>query len=216
MIIKLVRHGQSMANTGEVVPAEVGDHTVPLTALGHAQAAEAGRRIGPAFLDGALAYCSPFRRARETMAGVLAGAGVEAGSVRVFEDPRLREVDHGYVDAEAQKGMRATHGWFYYRYNGGESPADCYDRTCTFLESLMRQARRKDAQRVLVVTHSLTIRCFVMRFLHLTVEDFDRMAGLDNGAVVTLAHREQLRAPVFATGRWGVEDLPLRDAEEPE
>src|SRR5688500_11029146 len=88
---------------------------------------------------GALAYCSPFRRARETMAGVLAGAGVDAGSVRVFEDPRLREVDHGYVDAEAQKGMRATHGWFYYRYNGGESPADCYDRTCTFLESLMRQ-----------------------------------------------------------------------------
>ena len=210
MIIKLVRHGQSMANTGEVQSHEVGDHTVELTALGHAQARDAGRQIGAAFLDGALAYCSPFRRARQTMAGVLAGAGVDAADVRVFEDPRLREVDHGYVDAEPQKALRQTHGWFYYRFNGGESPADCYDRTSAFLESLMRQAARKGAERVLVVTHSLTIRCFVMRFLHLTVEDFDRMAGLDNGAVVTLAPRAGLEAPVFTSGRWGVADLPLR------
>lgn len=214
MIIKLVRHGQSMANTGEVQVADVGDHTVALTALGHQQAADAGRRIGGAFMEGALAYCSPFRRARQTMAGVLAGAGVDAAAVRVFEDPRLREVDHGYVDPEPQKALRRTHGWFYYRYNGGESPADCYDRTSAFLESLMRQAKRKGAERVLVVTHSLTIRCFVMRFLHLKVEDFDRMAGLDNGAVVTLAPREELESPVFTSGRWGVVDLPLRpDAE---
>jgi broad specificity phosphatase PhoE len=214
MIIKLVRHGQSAANTGEVVPAEVGDHTVALTALGREQAREAGRRIGPAFLDGALAYCSPFRRARETMAGVLAGAGAAAGAVRVFEDPRLREVDHGYACVAAQEGMRRTHGWFYYRFNGGESPADCYDRTSGFLESLMRQATRKGAERVLVVTHSLTIRCFVMRFLHLTVEDFDRMAGLANGAVVTLARREELESPVFTSGRCGVVGLPLRAAAE--
>lgn len=210
MIIKLVRHGQSMSNTGEVRSHEVGDHTVALTQRGHEQAREAGRRIGPAFLDGALAYCSPFRRARQTMAEVIAGAGVDAASVRVFEDPRLREVDHGYVDADTQQDLRRTHGWFYYRYNGGESPADCYDRTCTFLESMMRQAARKGAERVLVVTHSLTIRCFVMRFLHLSVEDFDRMAGLENGAVVTLAPRSQLDQPVFTSGRWGVVDLPLR------
>jgi broad specificity phosphatase PhoE len=149
------------------------------------------------------------------MAGVLAGAGGDAGAVRVYEDPRLREVDHGYVDADAQEGLRRTHGWFYYRFNGGESPADCYDRTSAFLESLMRQAARKRAERVLVVTHSLTIRCFVMRFLHLTVEDFDRMAGLANGAVVTLARREELRSPVFTSGRWGVVDLPLRPAPDP-
>ena len=210
MIIKLVRHGQSMANTGEVQAAAVGDHAVALTALGHKQALKAGRRIGHAFLDGALAYSSPFRRARETMSGLLAGAGIALNTVRVFEDPRLREVDHGYVDVAAQRGLRRTHGWFYYRYNGGESPADCYDRTSSFLESLMRQANRKRVERILVVTHSLTIRCFVMRFLHLKVEEFDRMAGLPNGAVVTVALREELQSPVFTSGRWGVVDLPLR------
>jgi broad specificity phosphatase PhoE len=210
MMIKLVRHGQSTSNTGEVQIGDIGDHNIALTDLGHEQAREAGRRIGKSFLQGALAYCSPFRRARETMVGLLAGAGVAADTVRIFEDPRLREVDHGYVDVQAQQGLRRTHGWFYYRYKGGESPADCYDRTSSFLESLMRQAERKRAERIIVVTHSLTIRCFVMRFLHLKVEDFDRMARLPNGAVVTLALRDQLDAPVFTSGRWGVVDLPLR------
>jgi broad specificity phosphatase PhoE len=210
MIIKLVRHGQSSANTGALRIAETGDHNIALTELGRAQAREAGRCIGAAFLQQALTYCSPFRRARETMVGLLAGAGVAADTVRIFEDPRLREVDHGYVDVQAQQGLRRTHGWFYYRYKGGESPADCYDRTCTFLESLMRQAERKRAERIIVVTHSLTIRCFVMRFLHLKVEDFNRMAGLANGSVVTLALKSELQDPVFTSGRWGVVDLPLR------
>ena len=211
MIIKLVRHGQSLANTGEVLPAEVGDHTVALTALGHEQAREAGRRVGPAFLTGALAYCSPFRRARETMAGVLAGAGVPAGAVRVFEDPRLREVDHGYAAVAPQEALRRTHGWFYYRFHGGESPADCYDRTSAFLEGLMRQAGRKGAERVLVVTHSLTIRCFVMRFLHLTVEQFDTMANPANCDVVTLGPKDEVERPLFTAGRWAVGGLRLRE-----
>ena len=80
----------------------------------------------------------------------------------------------------------------------------------------MRQAERKRAERVLVVTHSLTIRCFVMRFLHLQVENFDRMAGLPNGGVVTLGLKSDLHEPVFTSGRWGVIGLPLRKAKASE
>ena len=211
MQIKLVRHGQSMANTGEVLTFEVGDHTISLTQLGQRQARAAGAGIGAEFLQGALAYSSPFLRARQTMAGLIEGAGLRADDVRIFEDPRLREVDHGYVDVVSQETLRKTHGWFYYRFNGGESPADCYDRTCTFLESMMRQAARKRAERILIVTHSLTIRCFVMRFLHLSVEDFDRMASIDNAAVVSLAPlADMVETPVFSAGRWGVSGLALR------
>jgi broad specificity phosphatase PhoE len=76
MLIKLVRHGESLANAGALNPSEVGDHTIGLTPLGKEQAYQAGRRIGPHFLEGAAVYCSPFRRARETLAGLLAGAGV--------------------------------------------------------------------------------------------------------------------------------------------
>src|ERR1700754_1961527 len=187
LIIKLVRHGQSLANVGEVNPHEVGDHTVGLTSRGKEQARLAGQQLGAEFLTDALAYCSPFRRARETMAGLLDGAGIPSGGVRIFEDPRLREVEHGYTDVKSQAALRQAHGWFYYRFHGGESPADCYDRTTGFLESLMRQVERKQATHALVVTHSLTIRCFVMRFLHLTVEQFDVMAGPTNCDIITLA-----------------------------
>ena len=38
MIIKLVRHGESKANTREVDPQQVGDHTIPLSPLGRQQA----------------------------------------------------------------------------------------------------------------------------------------------------------------------------------
>jgi broad specificity phosphatase PhoE len=214
MLIKLVGHGESLANVGAVNPAEVGDHTIALTPLGKEQAREAGQHIGPDFLDGALAYCSPFRRARETLAGLLEGAGVSPVRLRVYEDPRLRKVEHGYADVRAQEPLRRTHGCFYYRFHGGESPADCYDRTSGFLESLMRQAERKRAGRVLVVTHGLTIRCFVMRFLHLTVEQFDTMANPANCDIITLGPKEAVAEPLFSSGRWSVSGLRIRAEEE--
>jgi broad specificity phosphatase PhoE len=213
MLIKLVRHGQSLANVGALNPAEVGEHTIGLTPLGKDQPHQAGQCLGPAFLDNALAYCSPFRRARETLAGLLDGAGVSREKVRVYEDPRLREVDHGYADVQAQEPLRRTHGWFYYRFHGGESPADCYDRTSGFLESLMRQAERKRAERVLIITHGLTIRCFVMRFLHLTVEQFDMMANPANCDVITLGPKDLIEQPLFCSGKWGVSGLRTREAE---
>jgi broad specificity phosphatase PhoE len=210
LLIKLVRHGESLANVGTVMAHEVGDHTFGLTPLGREQAKRAGKTIGAAFFKGALTYCSPYQRARETLADMLAGAAVPSESVRVYEDPRLREVEHGYVDARAQQSLRRTHGWFYYRFHGGESPADCFDRTSNFLEGLMRQVERKRAKRVLVITHGLTIRCFVMRFLHLTVEQFDMIASPSNADIVTLGLKDELDQPVFVSGKWGVTGLQLR------
>lgn len=131
LTIKLVRHGESEANIGKVSSIDVGDHAITLSERGRAQALEAGRIIGREFVDGALVYCSPYRRTRETLAGILAGSGIEREQ-RVYEDPRLREVEHGYDEVAAQEDLRKVHGWFYYRFRGGESPADCYDRTSNF------------------------------------------------------------------------------------
>lgn len=213
LTIKLVRHGQSRANVGEVDAKDVGDHTISLTEAGQAQARAAGATIGREYLQGSLIYASPYQRTRQTLAGVLEGAGLGSGAVRVYEDPRLREVEHGYAEWEAQQTRRRTHGWFYYRFEGGESPADCFDRTSSFLESLMRQVERKGAERVLIVTHGLTIRCFVMRYLHLTVEQFDELANPNNCDVITLAEKSTLKDPLWTTGRWGVTGLSRRPPE---
>ncbi len=208
LTIKLVRHGQSRANVGEVDAKDVGDYTIELTASGHEQARAVGASLGRAYLEDALIYCSPYTRTRQTLRSILEGAGVP--DARVYEDPRLREVEHGYAEYDAQETRRRTHGWFYYRFEGGESPADCFDRTSSFLESLMRQVERKGAQHVLIVTHGLTIRCFAMRYLHLTVEQFDELANPNNCDVVTIAEKASLESPGWVTGNWGLTGLARR------
>jgi len=215
LVIKLVRHGESEANAGRLDPQEVGDHAIPLSPKGLEEAEATGRTIGAGFLRGALLYTSGYRRTRDTLGGILSGAGFgpdERAAMRHYDDPRLREVEHGYEPLEAQGALRETHGWFYYRFRGGESPADCYDRVSSFLESLMRQIERKRAEKALIVSHELAIRCFVMRFLHLTVEQFDEIANPDNCCVVTLADHTTLDAPAFRSGWWGVTGLTLRGA----
>jgi broad specificity phosphatase PhoE len=209
MLIRLVRHGQSVANVGELSAQDVGDSQIELTERGHAQAELAGRTLGGEFVQNALIYCSPYRRTRQTLDGLLRGAG-PIQRPPIFEDPRLREVEHGYYDYESQMWDRATHGWFYYRFRGGESPADCYDRVSTFLETLMRQVQRKQCEQILIVSHGLTIRCFVMRFLHLSVEQFEALANPGNGAIVTIGPRGTVPDASHENGRWAASGLRLR------
>jgi broad specificity phosphatase PhoE len=211
LAIKLVRHGQSLANVDAFDPQKHGDFRTPLSPLGVIQAREAGQRLGPEFLQGALVYASPYQRTRETLQALLEGAGVDRSApFDIYEDPRLREQDHGYGNVKQQESLRATHGWFYYRYEGGESPADCYDRVSGFLESMMRQVERKSASKVLIVTHGMAIRCFVMRFLHLTVDDFELIDNPANGAIVTVAGRDELQDFYLQNEAWRVAGLSGR------
>ena len=207
MIIKLVRHGESQANVAESGQCTVADHLVSLTPRGFDQAREVGRKLGSSYLKDSLIYTSPFLRARQTLSAILEGAGVNPEEIRVREDPRIREVDHGYFDVPAQRSMIKTYGHFYYRYQGGESAADCYDRVSGFLESFVRSIKKTHSQQALLVTHGLALRVFVMRFLYLKVEEFDRIANPHNADIITLAPWETLQAPQFTSGRWGVEGL---------
>lgn len=209
MIIKLVRHGESEANIGKRSPYLDGDHTIGLTSLGREQARQTGAALGRTFLDRALIYHSPYQRTCETLAGILAGAEISTSRVKIYEDPRLREVEAGYKERDQQHHLREKHGWFYYRFENGESPADCYDRMCTFLESLTRQVKRSSVQRVLIVSHGFTIRCFVMRFLHLTVRQYETIKNPENCDIITLEPRKPDVAYPFASKNWGVTGLRL-------
>ena len=154
-------------------------------------------------------YCSPYTRTHQTLAGLLDGADLSDSPPRIFEDPRLREMEYGYGDVDAQQEQRRTHGWFYYRLNGGESPANVYDRCSSFLEGLMRQMERKDNKQAVIVAHGTVIRCFVMRFLHLSVEDYERMANISNCGVVRIAAKETIPEGErsFSGSRWAVSGL---------
>jgi broad specificity phosphatase PhoE len=120
-------------------------------------------------------------------------------------------VERGYTDENAQFDLRKVHGGFYYRHSGGESPADCYDRTSAFLESMMRGAEGSGATKFVIVTHGMTIRCFVMRFLHLSVEQFESMHNPEDCNIVTIGPIDEINDPVFRSARWGVSGMRLRD-----
>lgn len=205
LIIKLVRHGESQSNAAwiNLSTIEIPTHQVALTPLGEQQAINAGKTLDQDgfFTPDLLVYRSPYQRTRHTCDLLLQSSPLKH---RIYEDPRLREVEFGYEDDRHSTidTYRAKFGKFYYRPAQGESPADCYDRICTFLESLMRQVTRKNASKVLIACHGLTIRCFIMRFFHLTIEEFDDIKNPLNGDIVTIA--QNLANPFVTSGRWGV------------
>jgi broad specificity phosphatase PhoE len=225
MLIKLVRHARSHLNAGLVKHNDMPNNKIPIVEPdGIVQANDVGRTLGKGFLEEALLYQSPYLRTRQTMRHLLIGAGFPENSLpKVYEDPRLREVDFGYGDPETQKGKRETEGYFWYRFDGGESSADCFDRSATFLDSMMRQLGRKpmpiinscgnldmENRNVVIVSHGLIIRCLVMKFMHMTVEEFDSTDTPGNCSIVTIGPKEQITKPQFVSGKWAVEGLRMR------
>jgi hypothetical protein len=54
----------------------------------------------------------------------------------------------------------------------------------------------------------MALRCFAMRFLHLTVEQFEAIDNPENGGVVTIARSDMLPGECFAeSGGWRVQGL---------
>ena len=88
-----------------------------------------------------------------------------------------------------KQGLRLI---FYYRFPGGEAGTDVYDRINDLLGSLHRDFQRENYPRnCILVTHSLAIRLFIMRWFHLTVEEFEQMLSPKNGQLVVLQLNEE-------------------------
>ncbi|CAN5494405.1 hypothetical protein BH10BDE1_BH10BDE1_23480 [soil metagenome] len=76
---------------------------------------------------------------------------------------------------------RDSYGTFYFRIPDGESCADVYDRVTTFLETLHRDFDKSEfAENVVLVTHGMMMRLFLMRWFHWTVEEFEKVANPAN------------------------------------
>ena len=107
-VLWLIRHGESAGNVARLAAEQSGaltieitgrDVDVPLSALGEQQARAVGRwfRAQPENERPTVLLSSPYRRARQTSAGIIAGAGMEQ-SVSVSVDERLREKEFGSLN----------------------------------------------------------------------------------------------------------------------
>ncbi len=188
--IILIRHGESQANVDRYLFGRVPDYTIELTERGRAQAVDAGLRLKELVRNESLYfYVSPFWRARSTFECL--ASSFPRHQFVYSEEPRLREQEWGYLRCQEEFDRicqeRSEYGTFYYRIPGGEAGSDVYDRVNDLLGSLNRDFADEDfPENCVLVTHGLTMRLFIMRFFHLTVEEFERMVAPKNCDLVIL------------------------------
>lgn len=101
------------------------------------------------------------------------------------EDPRCREQEWGNFQNSHSMGRilaeREVVGRFFYRFENGESGADVFDRVSSFMESLFREIdTQQPVQNIVIVSHGLFVRLFLMRFFRWTVEKFHAIWNLHN------------------------------------
>jgi 2,3-bisphosphoglycerate-dependent phosphoglycerate mutase len=205
MRILLVRHGESMGNVDKAVHEQMADHAIPLSPRGRSQALEAGERIRQFYegLPGALRptreqvrlWTSPYRRTRET------ADGIEEGAVGCIGDRRehilLCEQQFGLFDGipdeELARRFPEEHahyrkaeqfeGRFWARMPLGESRFDVATRIHQAFGTFHRDAARHGIHDLVVVCHGVTLRAFVMMWLHLSPEWFDHEHNPKNCAI---------------------------------
>ncbi|KAI9764439.1 MAG: hypothetical protein M1840_008462 [Geoglossum simile] len=202
-MIILIRHAQSEGNKNRDIHQTIPDHRVKLTTEGLRQAEEAGERLRSMLKpeDTLHFFTSPYRRTRETTEAILSSltAGTPASpspfprhTIKVYEEPRLREQDFGNfqpcsAEMERMWHERADYGHFFYRIPNGESAADAYDRVSGFNESLWRQFGENDFASVCVlVTHGLMTRVFLMKWYHYSVEYFEDLRNVNHCEFVVM------------------------------
>lgn len=107
-----------------------------------------------------------------------------------------------------EKEIRLRYGRFFYRFPNGESAADVYDRITGFRETLLADIdigrfhppprpghhhHRSSTtttgdmnMNIVLVSHGLTLRVFLMRWYKWTVRQFEGLENLANGGALVM------------------------------
>jgi broad specificity phosphatase PhoE len=84
----------------------------------------------------------------------------------------------GKAEMKRFKQERQLVGSFYFRFPNGESGADVFDRATGFIQTLFRSFEshwRQPPQNIVIVTHGLFMRLFLMRYYRKPVEWFHQV-----------------------------------------
>ena len=186
MHIFLIRHGESVANTGENFEKRLPDHLVSLTEKGKSEAREAGKWL-KAYCDEqgvdlsrARIWRSPYLRTRQTSEEFNKSLGIQ----EIREDITLIEQQYGLFDSipdekwgelypsEYAEYVRqlSNRGKFYARLPLGESPFDVAIRVHQFMGTIYRDYEKHGVDTLFVFTHGTTLRTFLLRWFHYSPE----------------------------------------------
>jgi broad specificity phosphatase PhoE len=157
------------------------DWSVPLTEKGKEQAKQVGELIYNNLIDSneCLLVHSPYIRAKHTK-DIIEKRLPLRPNYKKIENPIVREREWGNLRNECEfyktREERKHLFDFYYRPDGGESFADCYQRAFIFLNWLKTQV----ADTAIIVSHGEFIKTMLMIIDNVSVEDFDKIPNVKN------------------------------------
>jgi 2,3-bisphosphoglycerate-dependent phosphoglycerate mutase len=194
--IYLVRHGQSTANVNKAVHHELPDHIIPLSELGILQARAAGVALNSIINTEELEpgklriWTSPYLRTRQTADNLQATLDPKISELLAprAENIALCEQQFGLFDGIEDEDLPARfpkehahyklaedyEGKFWPRMPLGESRFDVAMRVQTSFATFKEQALEDGIQNIIVVTHGVAMRAFIMSWFNLPYEWFER------------------------------------------
>ena len=169
------------------------DHQIELTEAGRKQAVEAGKKLRSIIgKESVYAYMSPYTRSQQTWHSIRRSFS-PLQIITEREDPRIREQEFGNLaDLDIRPKLfeeRDRIGHFFYRFTCGESGADVYDRVTLFLDTLFREldnGHHDPTQNIIIVSHELFMRLFLMRYFRWTVKELESLPAFHNCEIVQL------------------------------
>ena len=221
-----VSHGESAGNADKRIHMNLADHAIPLTELGRQQAFLSGQWLGQHFLEKnstdtrTRLWVSPYTRTRQTADELVRGIQQIAdqcdesnGDWLAFdrrEHINLVEQQFGLFDGIPEDRLheifpRETahynkqvefEGKFWARMPLGESRFNVAIRVHQAFGTFHRDYDRKGINQLVIVSHGVTIRAFIMQWLHRSYEWFEREKNPENASIRMLFGQED-RGSVF-------------------
>ena len=198
MKIFLIRHGESMQNTGLNYELKLPDHKVYLSDKGKEQANGAGVflkqyvDIHKIDLNNSTLFVSPYTRTRETAKIINSHLNIEDVKEDIalieqryglFSDNPIEECKKKFPEQfELYNKYYENDGKFYAKLSQGESPYDVALRARQFIDTIFRDYI-EGKENFFIVSHGTTIRAFLLSYFHYSPEWFNNESNLDNCSI---------------------------------
>ena len=141
-------------------------------------------------------YYSPYLRTKQTLDEIMPFFN-EKEVVSCLEEPRISEQQLGnfqnvqeILDAKAE---RSKFGRFYFRFPTGEAGLDVYNRVSSFIPTFVRDCTQYDIAghdldnlNIVIITHGLALRFFLMRWFQWSVHDFEQSQNPENCELIIM------------------------------
>lgn len=170
--VYFVRHGETVWNVENKI---CGATDIDLTAKGHEQAIETGKKILAYNIKADKILYSPLIRAKKTALHISEITGIPA-----FEEERLKEQNFGRFESTARDGeeFRVAKGDFVCRYDGGESMLHLAQRIYNLLDDV-----KASGKTCILVAHNGIARVVNSYFYEMTNSEYADF-GVKNCAVL--------------------------------